>query len=110
MRDRADLNHEILGEGTNRIRRYLSESGPDFFGEDKKKKEERQHLSRLQELLLDAEYKAAYDIAIRTFYQTQNNVYAALTQTIEDLYEAQKNHNALLERASTLPGNAYLSP
>lgn len=61
IRDRVDLAHEIMREGSNHICRFLSNDGVDFNGESKEKKKEREHLSKLQQLLLeDAQYARLY--------------------------------------------------
>lgn len=117
IQDKVDYATEIMGETAGRIARFLPDSAVDFYGDDKKKKEERRHLSMLEQLMLDAAYKAAYDTAIRTLYETQNAVYEALKESGEALQLAEAKHNDILERASTMSdgtrvfldddGNAY---
>ncbi len=60
-RDRIDLNHEIAGRETGRIKRFLSGDSVDYYGESEKKKSEREFRTLLEILLAeDPNYAALY--------------------------------------------------
>lgn len=60
-RDRIDLNHEVAGVETGRLKRFLPEGSAGYSGETKKKKSEREFRTLLEILLAeDPHYAALY--------------------------------------------------
>ncbi|WCN09976.1 hypothetical protein [Marinomonas mediterranea] len=92
-----DYNNEMAGRDTGRMKR--------FGFEDKRKieqKEKRKREKTLQDLLLNAEYLAAWNAATDAVNSAQRAVYDVLIKTRDDLTIAEKNHAELLSRAITL--------
>ena len=87
-RDQIDLNHEISGEPTGRIQRFLSENSHDIYGENEKKKAERRYRSMLQMLLAeDPQYAALYSQVTKNLdkaYQAVGQALIDINQRLED--------------------------
>lgn len=100
--DWNDFNNELSGLEVGRPQRFLTDNEVDAYGDDRKKKEERRHLSRIEQLLMDEAYKAAYQDAMRSLYETQHAVYEALKESAQELALAEALNQDILDRASTL--------
>ncbi len=88
VQDKVDLAHEIMGEGSNRIRRFLSNDGSNFHGESKEKKSERKYHSMLQMLLAeDAQYAQLYFEVEQSLEQAQRAVDEAMIALRQELEE-----------------------
>jgi len=103
-RDQIDLNHEISGEPTGRIQRFLSENSHDIYGESEKKKSERQYRSMLQMLLAeDAQYAALYSQVTKNLDKAYQAVDQALIDINKRLEDSGRKLQILRENAAELP-------
>jgi len=102
-RNRIDLNHEISGEPTGRIQRFLSENSHDIYGESEKKKAERRYRSMLQMLLAeDAQYAALYSQVTKNLDQAYQAVGQALIDINQRLEDSGRKLQILRENAAEM--------
>lgn len=96
------MNQALQGNDgrTGTIYHEIRDRDKQIKAETQKKEQQ----SKLQALLLDAQYKAAYDAAMSAFNEAQSAVYDALIDAKNALNQATQHHNQLMERASTYNG------
>lgn len=93
-----DLNLSAAGFVTGKasIHQATMARDKEFQAEQKQKKER----SKLESLLLDAQYRAAYDAAIDAFNEAQNAIYEALIKSNNELNAAKQCHNQVMDNAN----------
>lgn len=102
-RDRIDLNHEISGESTGRIQRFLSQNSHDIYGESEKKKSERAYRTMLDMLLAeDAQYAALYCQVTEKLDRAYQAVDQALIDINQRLEASDRKLQILRENATEL--------
>lgn len=92
-----DYNNEMAGRDTGRMKRFSFEDKREI-----EQKEKREREKTLQDLLLNADYLAAWNAATDAVHSAQGAVYNALIKARDDLTIAEKDHAELLSRAITL--------
>ena len=103
QQDWDDLNNELSGLEVGRLKRFVLGSDIDVYGETRKKKEERRHLSQIEQLLMDEAYQAALKDAMRSVHDTRSPIYDALKDSSQAINLAELRMRDLRENASTLP-------
>ena len=102
-RDRIDLNHEISGEPTGRIQRFLSGGSTAYTGETKKKKAEREYRTLLEMLLAeDPQYAALYRKVTKKLEKAQQAVGQVLIDTNQRLEASDRKLQILRGNAAEL--------
>ncbi len=102
-RDRIDMNHEISGEPTGRIQRFLSENSRDIYGVSEKKKSERAYRTMLEMLLAeDAQYAALYSQVTEKLEKAYQAVDQALIDINQRLEASVEKLQFLRENATEL--------
>lgn len=101
--DRDDLDNEMAGREVGRIKRFLPEghAGP---AAQKRRDEEREHLSALMAMLRsNAAYAALYDQTMDALRNAEAATEAALTEARDTLDNANEALADLMDNANTLP-------
>lgn len=102
--DWDDLQNELAGNETGRMKRFLG-PGDDRSPEAKRKKRERDlHRQMLADLLLDPVYKAKYDLAWSTLRKAEGAVVSALDRIDRDIVKAKSKLDDMEDRAARVPG------
>ncbi len=110
-RDMIELNHEIAGVETGRIKRFLNEGSLSFSGETKKEKAEREFRTMLDMLLAeDPIYAALYKQVTEKIEKAQQAVNLALVDINQRLEAFDRKLQLLYDNAAELPdGNQSIS-
>ena len=102
-RDRIDLNHEIAGVSTGRIKRFLSENHLGINNESDKKKSERRFRTMLAILLAeDAQYAKLYFEAKETLDKARRAANQALINIHRRLENSERKLHILRDNATRL--------
>ncbi len=102
-RDRIDLNHEISGEPTGRIPRFLAKNHHGVGSESEKKKSERRYRNMLEMLLAeDARYAKLYYEVQDTLNKARQAVDQALIDIHQHLEEAERTLRIMQDNATRL--------
>ena len=101
-RDRIDLNDEIAGRDTGRIKRFLSQAF-SLYGESKEHKEARKFQSMLELLLTqDPHYAALYEKVTKKLEKAKQAIDRALIEVNQRLDESVRMLQMLRASAATL--------
>lgn len=106
QRDQAlvDLDHETAGVDVGRIARHLgSENNPRNI-KSKQERADKQFRTMLDLLLLDAEYRALYEDALKRLGDLENATQRAIEKAEQEITQAQQDLQDILDRAPTLDG------
>lgn len=103
-RDRIDLNHEISGDSTGRMRRFFAGDQRGLYGESEKKKAERRFQNMLDMLLAeDPHYAALYYEVAENLQNTQRAADLALIDNLQRLAISDRKLQELRDNAAELP-------
>jgi len=102
-RDKIDLNHEISGEPTGRIQRFLTENHHGVDGEGEKKRSERRYRNMLEMLLAeDARYAKLYFEVQDTLNRARQAVDQALVDIRQHLEDSERTLRLMQDNAARL--------
>ncbi|MCB1935505.1 MAG: hypothetical protein KDF59_06150 [Nitrosomonas sp.] len=103
-RDRIDLNHEIAGEPTGRIPRFLTENHYALYGGDSEKKQSEHRYRTMLQMLLedDARYARLYYEVQDTLNKARRAADRALDDITRQLEEAEKTLQHMCNNAARL--------
>jgi len=102
-RDRIDLNHEMAGDETGRIKRFLSDSTIGLYGETEKQKSERRYRNLLDMLLAeDSHYAALYKRVADKLEKAQQAVDQTLIDINQRLEDSDRTLQIMRENAAEL--------
>ncbi|WP_321337361.1 hypothetical protein [uncultured Cohaesibacter sp.] len=107
QQDIDDLNNELRGTNVGRMARFLSPEARDVVsGENKGKKEFSNllHLTMLDTMLMDDEYRQLYDDAMDRLRVLEEATQRALDKAQIELEKSQEQLRETLERAAMLNG------
>lgn len=102
-----DLNNELRGTNVGRMARFLSPEARDVVsGENKGKKEfsDLLHLTMLDTMLMDDEYRQLYDDAMDRLRALEEATQRALDKAQIELEKSQKQLRETLDRTAMLNG------
>lgn len=103
-RDMIDLNHEIAGVETGRIKRFLNEGSLSFSGETKKEKAAREFRTMLDMLLAeDPIYATLYKQVTEKIEKAQQAVNLALVDISQRLKTSDRKLQLLRDNAAESP-------
>lgn len=97
--DRTDYNNELQGNDVGRIKRFGIVKHDEA---DVKKRKNAETQSRLQVMLANEVYRAAFDRANQALVDAQNAVYAAYLQASSNLSKSKEAFELALENSQTL--------
>lgn len=107
QQDIDDLNNELRGTNVGRMARFLSPEARDVVsGENKGKKEfsDLLHLTMLDTMLMDDEYRQLYDDAMDRLRELEEATQRALDKAQIELEKSQEHLQVTLDRAAKLDG------
>ncbi|MEM6275387.1 MAG: hypothetical protein AAF714_00440 [Pseudomonadota bacterium] len=99
--DRDDLNNEMAGRETGRMRRFLPED--DLSPEGIRRKAAKERFTRLMQLLLDPGYRALHATALGALTEAEQATEAALATLAKQAAEAEAAIEHLERQAARLP-------
>lgn len=100
-RDRIDLNHEMAGDDTGRIKRFLSEGTTSYTSDSKEKKAERRTQSLLHMLLAeDPQYAALYKSVTEKLEKARQAVDQALIDINQRLETSERELQNMRDQAA----------
>tara|TARA_Y100001949_G_scaffold117195_1_gene99641 strand:- start:665 stop:1384 length:720 start_codon:yes stop_codon:yes gene_type:complete len=103
LEDERAFNDALCGRNSGSDRYSAKRQHAD---DQKRKQAEKQRLTALEMLLLDAEYRAAWQNAMNAINRAREAVNDALARAKTELEAAQQAHNLLMENAATFGDEA----
>ncbi len=107
---RDDLNHEISGVETGRIKRHLPNKNDELAQQQRKEREHQTQLVSALEALMkrDPEYAALYNKAIGMITQSQIDTEQAIQDAETRLADALDTREKMLDIANRLPDGTII--